>query len=107
MSAGLAASTVTPGITAPDVSLTTPAMVALPEPCAHAADGANNKHDRATRRTIFWAFIPFSSSHKNTRVLFVSFDETSVQKKSISRTTRPERRQEELMRKSRVFNECF
>ena len=29
--AGLAASTVTPGMTAPDVSFTTPAMVALSE----------------------------------------------------------------------------
>src|SRR5258706_2794649 len=69
MSAGLAASTVTPGITAPEVSLTTPAMVALPEPCAHAAAGRNNTHDRTTSRAILWAFIQFASSQKRTGVL--------------------------------------
>ena len=37
MRTGLAASTVTPGNTAPDVSLTTPAKVPLPTSCAEAA----------------------------------------------------------------------
>ncbi len=39
MSAGLLASTVTPGSTAPLVSLTTPAM---PLACAHAVAGAHS-----------------------------------------------------------------
>src|SRR5439155_20072506 len=40
INAGLAASTVTPGRTAPDESCTTPAMLLAPVPCAHAAAGA-------------------------------------------------------------------
>src|SRR3954470_2219510 len=50
MSAGLAASTVTPGITAPDVSLTTPA-IAL---CAEAIAGSNVKtnNPRTTRHRL-------------------------------------------------------
>src|SRR5688572_21586180 len=40
INAGLAASTVTPGRTAPDVSLTTPAMDA----CAYAAAGSRTRH---------------------------------------------------------------
>src|SRR3977135_3693717 len=56
MRAGLAASTVTPGITAPDVSRTTPAM--LPDSdCAHAAAGRNRKPNTKTKRAILWAFI--------------------------------------------------
>ena len=41
ISAGLAASTLTPGSTAPDVSLTDPAMTA----CASAADGSTAIQD--------------------------------------------------------------
>src|SRR5688572_26562548 len=60
ISAGLAASTVTPGRTAPDESLTAPAMVA----CAHAVDcaairHASTKHVRThTRIYVFsdWLF---------------------------------------------------
>ena len=44
-SAGLDASTVTPGSTAPDASLTTPAIEALP--CALAAAGAIARHTNA------------------------------------------------------------
>src|SRR5262245_53150270 len=40
MSAGLAASTVTPGSTAPVVSLTVPAMLPLASDCAHPAAGS-------------------------------------------------------------------
>ena len=43
MSAGLAASTVTPGSTAPDASLTTPVRVALLLSCDHPG---NEEHDR-------------------------------------------------------------
>src|SRR4029077_4826627 len=43
MSAGLAASTVTPGSTAPDASFTTPLMVA----CADATIGSNNANTNA------------------------------------------------------------
>src|SRR5512145_8081 len=47
--AGLAASTVTPGSTAPDASLTTPAM--LPDSdCAHATDGRNTTQNTTTTR---------------------------------------------------------
>src|SRR5687768_15977764 len=47
MSAGLLASTVTPGSTAPDASLTVPASDA----CAQAADGSRRLH--ASASTIF------------------------------------------------------
>src|SRR5213594_3398133 len=43
ISAGLAASTVTPGSTAPDASLTTPLMVA----CANATTGSNKTNPNA------------------------------------------------------------
>src|SRR5262245_40394671 len=46
MSAGLAASTVTPGSTAPDVSFTTPAMDA----CACAVAGTSSRHAKAANR---------------------------------------------------------
>src|SRR6266852_6776108 len=45
--AGLAASTVTPGSTPPDVSLTTPAIPLAC--CAHVADGNSTTQARATR----------------------------------------------------------
>src|SRR5438876_8010355 len=41
MRAGLAASTVTPGSTAPDVSLTTPETLAALVPCANVAVGVS------------------------------------------------------------------
>jgi hypothetical protein len=44
MSTGLAASTVAPGNTAPDVSFTTPVIAAW----ADAADGSNNRTMRNT-----------------------------------------------------------
>jgi hypothetical protein len=52
------ASTVTPGITAPDVSFTTPAIAALS--CAHAAAGGSRKHDTMTTRAKLVAFMNFS-----------------------------------------------
>src|SRR5688572_33427893 len=57
ISAGLAASTVTPGSTAPDVSLTTPPM----EACAYAAPGTSTRQAIANR-------IPFKA-----RIRFLSF----------------------------------
>ena len=56
ISAGLLASTVTPGSTAPEVSLTTPVMLL----CAHAAAGSRNMHT-ATSRAIRWKRIYRSS----------------------------------------------
>ena len=56
ISAGLLASTVTPGSTAPDVSLTTPVMLLW----AHAAAGSRNRHT-ATSRAIRWTRIYRSS----------------------------------------------
>src|SRR5690348_5771590 len=50
MSAGLAASTVTPGRTAPDESRTTPA-IPLPRCCADAADGKMTAHAAAMTET--------------------------------------------------------
>src|SRR4030095_1212158 len=44
ISAGLDASTVTPGNTAPDVSLTTPAIPLADVCCADATDGSSNAH---------------------------------------------------------------
>src|SRR4029453_18627568 len=44
MRTGLAASTVTPGSTAPDTSLTTPVIA----PCAKAAAGRSNSDDTST-----------------------------------------------------------
>src|SRR5881628_1816177 len=44
MRAGLAASTVTPGSTAPEASRTTPAIAPLVAVCADAAAGANATH---------------------------------------------------------------
>ncbi|SRR5712691_11811489 len=46
MRAGLAASTVTPGRTAPDVSRTTPAMAAVSDTCAHATAGRQEQETR-------------------------------------------------------------
>ncbi len=52
MSAGLAASTVTPGSTPPDASRTTPAIEALSATCARAAAGASNMdHTTTTNQT--------------------------------------------------------
>ena len=48
MRAGLAASTVTPGSTAPDVSLTTPAIPLADACCADAIDGSSRVQDHAT-----------------------------------------------------------
>ncbi len=50
ISAGLAASTVAPGRTAPDSSLTTPVMLPLCRACAPAADGQSNRTDAVTTR---------------------------------------------------------
>src|SRR5262245_7605726 len=44
ISAGLDASTVTPGNTAPDVSLTTPAIPLADACCADATDGSSDAH---------------------------------------------------------------
>src|SRR5262245_22719463 len=53
MSAGLAASTVTPGRTAPDVSRTTPVMLL----CAHAGADRSRNDDTTTRHGIHRDFI--------------------------------------------------
>ena len=45
ISTGLAASTVTPGSTAPDVSFTVPATLAALVPCAQAIGGISIRHN--------------------------------------------------------------
>ena len=57
MRAGLAASTVTPGITAPDVSLTTPAMLPLNWVWAQVVAGRTMRQDRARPATIRRLFM--------------------------------------------------
>src|SRR5437867_3075449 len=52
MRAGLAASTVTPGRTAPDVSRTTPAMPLAPVTCADAKRVTNIRHARAVKTDV-------------------------------------------------------
>src|SRR5262245_22777793 len=47
--AGLAASTVTPGRTAPELSLTTPAMLPVAA-CAHTVAGSSRRHPTTARR---------------------------------------------------------
>ena len=49
--AGLAASTVTPGSTAPDVSRTTPAMLPLSSDWGHADGWREAQHDTHARKT--------------------------------------------------------
>src|ERR1051325_6989107 len=60
MSAGLVASTVTPGRTAPDVSRTTPVMVA----CADAVAGKSRRRERTAAEPRASVRIVFSSSDK-------------------------------------------
>src|SRR6266481_2315528 len=55
MSAGLAASTVTPGSTAPVVSLTTPATAPVDADCADTCDDARLSPTASTAETIFGA----------------------------------------------------
>ena len=55
MSAGLAASTVTPGITPPDVSRTTPAMMPF---CAKADAWLTARHTSANRPTLNFNILP-------------------------------------------------
>ena len=50
--AGLAASTVTPGSTAPDVSFTTPAMLAALVPCAAVTAGVSNAPTQMATPTL-------------------------------------------------------
>src|SRR5207247_10715876 len=57
MSAALAASTVTPGSTAPVPSLTTPAMPAVVADCAHTSPGTSRKPDNAKIRANRSALI--------------------------------------------------
>src|SRR5712691_997425 len=57
MRAGLDASTVTPGRTAPEVSRTIPAIAAVSETCAHAAAGRNRRYATTTGRTSRWKFM--------------------------------------------------
>ena len=64
--AGLAASTVTPGMTAPEVSLTTPAIEAPSVVCAHATVGnaAGTIDKSTTNHLIIWnALIGFPPYH--------------------------------------------
>src|SRR2546427_7543706 len=57
MRAGLAASTVTPGITAPDVSFTTPAMLPLSWVWPQVTSGKSTRHDAITTHAILRAFM--------------------------------------------------
>src|SRR5262249_8499482 len=59
MSAGLDASTVTPGSTAPDVSRTTPAIALVP--CALAIPVTKSRHTQAAAQALIVA--PFVSGH--------------------------------------------
>ena len=54
--AGLAASTVTPGSTAPDVSLTTPAIPLAVPRCADATPGSSSADTRSLSPTQTWPF---------------------------------------------------
>ena len=56
MSAGLAASTVTPGSTAPEVSLTTPLMLPV-ACCAHVAPGVTRRNHANTTGAMPRMFI--------------------------------------------------
>src|SRR4051794_26687807 len=58
MSSGLAASTVTPGSTAPDASVTTPEMEACVTPCAAAEPAANRTQ---STRLLTWAIVRLSA----------------------------------------------
>jgi hypothetical protein len=59
--AGLAASTVTPGITAPDESRTTPVMAPVCD-CAHTVAGRQSKHHETTTSRAFIASLHFKPS---------------------------------------------
>src|SRR5438876_11948851 len=66
--AGLDASTVTPGSTAPDESLTTPVTLAPPEPCARAAAGSQVSSaaipnaDATARLIVIPSNLPFEDT---------------------------------------------
>src|SRR2546430_10398273 len=57
MRAGLAASTVTPGITAPDVSFTAPAMLPLSWVWPEVTSGKSTRHDAIATHAILRALI--------------------------------------------------
>src|SRR5438093_12920818 len=59
MSAGLAASTVTPGSSAPVASFTSPAMAPLKAVCAATDTGSNRTANVTMRRASFPAVIGF------------------------------------------------
>src|SRR5215510_13790619 len=60
MSAGLAASTVTPGRTPPDASRTTPLIVPVETACAMTTSGnASTNADSTSRRSLFTIPVPF------------------------------------------------
>src|SRR5438874_1927453 len=66
MSAGLAASTVTPGSTAPDASLTVPAIA--PVPCADAMVGSSASHTAAATTRINVGIAPLLKNHTRRRI---------------------------------------
>src|SRR4029079_5691190 len=57
---GLAASTVTPGSTAPDVTVTTPTMVAELVPWLHAEDESSDRKARTRIPTLRYMAAPFA-----------------------------------------------
>src|SRR3977135_3638559 len=63
MSAGLEASTVTPGRTAPELSLTTPAIPLAVACCADAARGSSSAHMIAVRPTPTTPVLPMDFLH--------------------------------------------
>src|SRR5207244_7996811 len=68
ISAGLAASTVTPGSTAPDVSLTTPAMLPLVADCAHSVAGSTRGDTTVSIRAIRRSFMVFLPLQRSTQI---------------------------------------
>src|SRR5437667_597128 len=70
--AGLAASTVTPGSTAPDVSFTVPAIPLAVPCCADAAPGSRSAHTTRTSPTPTTFVRSITSSFCDTRVPRIS-----------------------------------
>src|SRR5688500_6777551 len=86
MSAGLAASTVTPGRTAPELSRTTPAI----EACANAADGAATS-TAITRHHVLTLCITTPVGRLKERVRIVEPAEVESAQKNINSCAVPGR----------------
>src|SRR5262249_39215188 len=72
MSAGLAASTVTPGSTAPVVSRTTPAIAPVVADCARAIPGLSTIAQRIRNRVVLVLIIRPSPFRKDTGALYTA-----------------------------------